>query len=351
MGSRQAAPRTVLAVDAGKSNVRAAVFVSAEPDGPEPEPATGALPVQAVQAARSVRGVTLAGGPPNLVAPGGVAEVWAVLEEAWRGLAADVTRVDAVAVGLTGVRGPSPQAAELARLLRAATGAAHAIVCCDVLTGYLGALGARPGAVVAAGTGAVALGVPDDGPYAFVDGWGYLLGDGASSYTLGRRGLTAALRDADGRGPATALAARLAEHYGGPEDAVRAVYGSANPPRDIAAFATDVLGAAEAGDEVAAALVHRTVTELAELAAAALRRERGAGPVPVSWHGSLFLADELVLRPFLAELAERVPDAVPVPPAGDGLDGARTLAAPPPAAAPLLDRLLDHRPDDPHGDR
>ncbi|NUR47532.1 MAG: ATPase, partial [Hamadaea sp.] len=124
--------------------------------------------------------------------------------------------IAAVAAGLTGfallgdeLRVRLPQA------LAEATGAPVVALCSDMLTSYAGALGLRGGAVVAAGTGAVALGSDWQGAWHRVDGWGYLLGDVGGGSWLGRAGLQAGLRAADGRpGGSPALLAALTEQYG-----------------------------------------------------------------------------------------------------------------------------------------
>ncbi|MDQ6714639.1 MAG: hypothetical protein M3Z83_00820, partial [Actinomycetota bacterium] len=56
-------------------------------------------------------------------------------------------------------------------------GAARTVVCTDALSSLVGALGTvRPGAVVAAGSGAVAFGTDFDRVWHRVDGWGHVLG-------------------------------------------------------------------------------------------------------------------------------------------------------------------------------
>lgn len=56
-----------------------------------------------------------------------------------------------------------------------------------------------------AGTGAICCGRDGAGNRTRVGGYGYLIDDGGSGYALGRDILTAVVRAADGRGPATAL--------------------------------------------------------------------------------------------------------------------------------------------------
>ncbi|MCK1816273.1 hypothetical protein MTQ13_18610, partial [Streptomyces sp. XM4011] len=60
----------------------------------------------------------------------------------------------------------------------------------DAVTGYAGALGMRPGVVVAAGTGMIALGTDLRG-WRRADGWGHLLGDCGGGAWIGGRGVAA----------------------------------------------------------------------------------------------------------------------------------------------------------------
>ncbi|SFO09702.1 BadF-type ATPase [Pseudonocardia ammonioxydans] len=184
---------------------------------------------------------------------------------------------DAVGAGLAGLASAPQRASALADGLRARFGpAVRVLLTSDMTTWHAGALGGAPGVVLAAGTGTVALGIDDGGRCARVDGWGHLLGDDGGGYAIGRAGLAAALRSHDGRpGGSAALLALLRERYGDPEGLPGRVHGSDNPPREIAAFAPDVLAAADDGNPVATTIVARAATALADAAAAA--RDRLAG--------------------------------------------------------------------------
>lgn len=236
--------------------------------------------------------------------------------------------IDAVSAGLSGMLGSIHHAPAVTAGLSRLLGIERVVLTGDVVTAYAGALGLRPGIVVAAGTGAVALAVAP-GAIARADGWGHLLGDAGSGYWIGRRGLEAALRAHDGRG-GSALLAGLAECHIGPLDALPSrIEAHLNPTATVAAFARQVAEAARRGDEISHSIWAEAAAELATSAAACARRLFPAGePVAVSWSGGLFAADDLLLEPFLGRLAALLPDAVPRPPAGDALAGAALLAGP-----------------------
>ncbi|MFJ2116635.1 BadF/BadG/BcrA/BcrD ATPase family protein, partial [Streptomyces sp. NPDC087850] len=105
----------------------------------------------------------------------------------------------AVAIGAAGMAtlGDGLRA-ELPGALERHLGVRRLVLAADAVTAYAGALGQRPGAVVAAGTGMIALGT-DLAGWRRADGWGHLLGDHGGGAWIGRAGLEAALRAHDGR--------------------------------------------------------------------------------------------------------------------------------------------------------
>jgi glucosamine kinase len=236
--------------------------------------------------------------------------------------------VDVVAAGLTGFRGE-------ADMVAAALDAPAVVVTNDAVTAHLGAFGGEPGVVVVAGTGVIALAVGEDGRVARADGWGSRLGDDGGGHWIGRAGLAAALRAADGRrGGSAALLARAAARFGLGEvrDAapaiVNAVYDTPDPVAVIAAFARDVADAAHAGDERARSIWVDAGRELAQTASAAARRAGIDGPF--SYAGGLFAAGELLLGSFRETLGDvRAP-------LGDALDGAAHLLDRPPFFLDLI---------------
>jgi N-acetylmuramic acid 6-phosphate etherase len=203
-------------------------------------------------------------------------------------------------------------------------GAERLVLASDALAAYLGALGDRPGAVVAAGTGVVALGRDGRGNWTRADGWGHLVGDEGSGAWIGAAALRAALRCQDGRpGGSQPLLDRLRERFGSSEELSSILYRRADRPSLLASFVPDVASAAQEGDEVARRIWRSAGKHLAEAAAAALPN----GARRVSYTGGVFEAGGLLLEPFLEALHKLRPEADPVPPVGTGLDGAVALAA------------------------
>jgi N-acetylglucosamine kinase-like BadF-type ATPase len=204
----------------------------------------------------------------------------------------------------------------------------------DSVAAHAGALAGRPGVVLAAGTGAVCLGVDQTGRSARADGMGHWIGDEGSAFDLGRSGLRLAARHDDGREQAPLLheAARryLAEQCGlghefGP--ALRRLCWVPDRVRITAAFAREVIACHRAGEPAAGALLDRAGSALAETVTACCARiDPPAADRRIACVGGMFASGDL-LTPLAAALD--LPDWQLVPAAGTVLDGAVRLAQDP----------------------
>jgi N-acetylglucosamine kinase-like BadF-type ATPase len=233
-----------------------------------------------------------------------------------------VTRLTAIGIGLTGLPGLVEDPEELSRALRPILHVDSIVVASDAVTTHVGALSSLPGVVVAAGTGAIALGTDFDEVWNRVDGWGVLLGDEGGGAWIGMHGLKAALRARDGRpGGSSALLELMVDGFGYPPDLVAQVYRSRSAHR-LASFAPAVAQAATAGDRVAERIWHTAAGHLAEAAIAAAQEVEPR----FSWGGKLFDVGELLLAPFTAEISRSIPDARFSAPHGTSTDGALALA-------------------------
>jgi glucosamine kinase len=128
----------------------------------------------------------------------------------------------------------------------------------------LSALDGATGVALIAGTGSIALGRDPHGTTARVGGWGHIIGDEGSGYEIGRLGLQAAVRAADGRGQATALLELILQqwHLEKASDIIGQIY-PAGDKAVIAQLSPLVLMAARTGDRVASKIVEQAAGELA----------------------------------------------------------------------------------------
>ncbi|MDC0766986.1 N-acetylglucosamine kinase [Streptomyces sp. HD] len=234
-----------------------------------------------------------------------------------------VAELGAAAIGAAGLASLGDALrAELPAALAREFGIGHLALVADAVTAYVGALGPRPGAVVAAGTGLIATGT-DLTCWRRADGWGHLLGDCGSGAWIGRAGLEAALRAYDERpGGSVALLARAEELFGPMRGLPGRLYPRPDRPAVLASFAPQVAACAD-GDPVAADILRAAARHMAESAAAVCP---GTGEPQVAFTGGLFKIGDPLLVPLEEELAKRLPQARRVPAAGDPLQGSVRIA-------------------------
>ena len=297
--------KAALAVDAGQTNIRAAL----------------------VEHGR---------GPRSAVAPGVIRlGMGGGREEVSERLLAAVEElgplpdgpVPRAAIGLSGFEAVGEEdLGWIASEFRARAGVDALAIASDGLTALLGAIGTRDGVVVAAGTGTACL-ARRGSRFAKVDGWGSLLSDAGSGFAIGRAGLDAAVREYDGRPGSAGLLEAALERFGGIDELPEQIYSAPVPTAAVASFAADVARAAEAGDEYARTILADAAGELAISATAAARRLFEPGEeVLVSYTGSVFQAGELVAAPFRRGVEARLPGSSVAEPDDDPLAGALLLA-------------------------
>ncbi|MER6358994.1 BadF/BadG/BcrA/BcrD ATPase family protein [Streptomyces sp. NPDC001634] len=296
-----------LAVDSGGSGLRAVLV----PCGGPPSAATAPL----------------TSGEPVRIGPRGI-DAGHLLEQLLpmaRQLLSNAggAEVRAVAIGAAGLAslGDGLRAGLPAALARE-LGIRRVALVADAVTAYTGALGARPGAVIAAGTGLIALGT-DLRRWRRADGWGHLLGDCGSGAWIGRAGLEAALRAHDGRpGGSAALLARAEAVFGPVTGLPGKLYPRTDRPAVLASFAPEV-AACTADDPVAALILAAAARHMAESAAAVCP---ASGEPRVALTGGLFRLGDPLLVPLREELVRLLPQAHQVPAEGDPLHGAARIA-------------------------
>ncbi|WP_254431401.1 BadF/BadG/BcrA/BcrD ATPase family protein [Agromyces sp. Marseille-P2726] len=232
--------------------------------------------------------------------------------------------IAAVGVGATGLASlVSDPVAGLERLAAAAGGASVALAV-DAVTAHLGALGGRGGAVVAVGTGAIAIGTDLGERWKRVGGWGHLFDDRGSGAWIGIEGLKAAIRTHDGvTTDAAALLAAAVERFGSAPSWPGQLLGRPDRAALLAEFAADVAGLADSDDPVASDIMRRAGAGVAATLAAAL--DPGIPPLAAGT-GGVFSAGGVFAAAFEREFARLAPHAELVAPAGSPLDGAVRLA-------------------------
>ena len=164
------------------------------------------------------------------------------------------------------------------------------------------------GVALVAGTGSITFGRTAEGQTCRTGGWGYLMGDEGSAYTVALAGLKAAVRSADGR----ESEGRLLPDYLGrlglnqPDDLLQAIYLNHPERAWIASLADVVTKAADEGDPAALRILGSAAEELALLIATTARKlDLSAKPIPICYTGGLILNSSTLQDRVAQELARQ----------------------------------------------
>lgn len=171
----------------------------------------------------------------------------------------------------------------------------------------------RWGVAVVCGAGINCAGVGPSGEVARFPSIGRVTGDWGGGHHLGEEALWHGVRAEDGRGPATALSAAVAEHFGVAtvlDVGLGIHFGDISEER-LGELPPVLFAVAEAGDEVAGRLVERQADEVLALATVVLRRLDLLGsPVEVVLGGGVLAArDTLLMRAIEERFARVAPQA------------------------------------------
>ncbi|HUY14789.1 MAG TPA: BadF/BadG/BcrA/BcrD ATPase family protein [Terriglobia bacterium] len=249
-------------------------------------------------------------GPSN-PAKVGMAGAQAEIERALKGclLHAGAARrsLAAVCAGVAGVDRAGVHD-PLLRWLEESVPAAHHAVTTDAAIALEAAFGEKPGILVISGTGSIAYGRNPAGVIMRCGGWGSVFDDAGSGYDVGRKAVTGALWDFDGRGRHTRLGSLLCTAL--KLKVITGVVELAPQPHEVAALISVVFRAARQGDRVARMLCHEAGGALADLASALHRRlSPGTAKLPVVCAGGVFRSSVLVRRSFAVHLRAKIPQA------------------------------------------
>ena len=169
-----------------------------------------------------------------------------------------------------------------------------------------GAFDGGPGVVAVAGTGSVVMGKTPDGETLSIGGWGRVIGDEGSGYSIGLEALKAVSREIDGRGKAGRLRVSLSSRFG-LETRDRIIAAIYREKFDIPSIAPAVLDAAEAGDDAALGILDRAAGEFAVQVVTAvdlLGLQGGTGVVMI---GGLIDHETIYARMLAAEIKRSSP--------------------------------------------
>lgn len=166
---------------------------------------------------------------------------------------------------------------------------------------------AGTGAVVVCGTGSGFFGADGCGRVVKAGGWEYLGSDEGGAVDIGWRGLRAAVRATDGRGPATGLVAAFQRATGDPVTTLAArLAADPFPKQGLAELAPIVRECWLSGDPVAAGIAERAVRDLVD----GVRAVRDGVALPagfaVAAAGGVFTGCPELYRELAGQLVDRL---------------------------------------------
>ncbi|MGE0442115.1 MAG: BadF/BadG/BcrA/BcrD ATPase family protein [Gemmatimonadales bacterium] len=267
--------------------------------------------------------VTARGPGAPLRAGRALATATAVAQVMRSGLAqAGLLEADVVVVGAAGA-GSQAAADELRGAFLPERLARRVVVVGDTTLAFA-AMGVETGALLAAGTGSIAVGRTAKGDMVRRGGLGWQMGDEGGGYWIGRQALAAVGAAEDGRSPATALRAALLGARGTSEFRDLVAWSATAAPREVAALAKVV--AAHGTDAVAARILTDAAGHLLGLVTSLAAEFGDQRAVPLGLAGSLLGPGS----PMAAMVIDRIgePFAVREAPVDALLGGPLIAAAP-----------------------
>jgi len=187
-----------------------------------------------------------------------------------------------------------------------------------------GAFRGGPGILIIAGTGSNVLGRAADGAMYHAGGWGPAIGDEGSGFWIGHEALRMGFWAKD-RNIETTLLTEIGELWGAKSLGEIVEMANARPGPDFPALTPLVARCAEAGDELAVAVLERAGIELAEQVALVTLKMKESGrkrKVEAAYTGSVLEHISLVRSTMIAALKSSSPDVKVVEGAVDALEGA-----------------------------
>ena len=214
-----------------------------------------------------------------------------------------------ICVGMSALDGPADEAT-LALFASGSLSLTALDLQSDAYAALMGFTQGDPGMIVICGTGSMLLLVDEAGNQHVSGGWGYLLNDAGSGYTLAREGLLKVIDAAEGTGPSTPLTALALAYFGAahPRGIIDRVYAPDFTPDKMAGFAPCVIAQAEQGEPGALDILTRNMEGLARQAARLFLKAPAARHVGL--YGGIFAHSAMARRIFQTTLAELRPEAV-----------------------------------------
>ena len=161
------------------------------------------------------------------------------------------------------------------------------IVIGDAQIALEGAFPNKPGSILIAGTGSIIYGKDEEGKIYRVGGFGRIIGDEGSGYSIGRKALQRIAKFYDGTGKRSDIVSLIGEKYK-INSSVQLIKNIYTENFDIASVAELVLDSAQKGDKIAVKILEEESDELVHQLSAMMKK-MNVDKLNVSFAGSLLL--------------------------------------------------------------
>lgn len=187
-----------------------------------------------------------------------------------------------------------------------------------------GAFPDSAGCILIAGTGSILFGKDGKGVIHRVGGFGRLIGDEGSGYSIGRKALNAVSKESDGRGEATLISELLNAKMNSSSSTsiINEVY---KEKLDVASVAKIVIEAAEEGDPIAEDILDEEADELV-LHIKSLMNKIQTDNLNVAFSGSLIDNKNFYSDLLIQKIKFTLPNVKVVKPASTPISGAILFA-------------------------
>jgi N-acetylglucosamine kinase-like BadF-type ATPase len=180
----------------------------------------------------------------------------------------------------------------------------------DAEIGLMATIGKQEGVVAISGTGSIVYGMTAEGESLRVGGWGHLLGDEGSGYSIGLQTLKAVMRSHDGVYPPTLMTNMIKEKYCflSITELKSFIYAPTIQKIDIAAFARICVDAAEIEDGIAEHILDRSAMKLASQTFTLVGKKEAFATGDLVVSGSLFLQSPFYYKAYERYILGVLPD-------------------------------------------
>jgi len=175
----------------------------------------------------------------------------------------------------------------------------------DALIALEGAFSGRPGSILISGTGSIMFGKDDKEKIYRVGGFGRIIGDGGSGYSIGRKGLNAMSKQFDGRDEFTEISKLMYDNFNitSAEILISEVYRN---NFDVASVAPIVISAAENNDKIALRIIEEEAEELL-LHIESMLKKINQPVMNLAFIGGIISRDNIFSRTLKQKISYRVP--------------------------------------------